>query len=142
MNLFSKDNSYPVDSIGKFLSQLYVTTQSRRAISNRRLFQKLNLSRVVLRTNTCRMENFVTHPRRVVRANHSESIVRLSEVYSTLVVRKQEVLITSEVRDYATLVADKNSLTDFSSISNPTLVVSKCSDVIPCKFKAVKFTIK
>ena len=48
----------------------------------------------------------------------------------------------SEVRDYATLVVCKNSLTDFSSESNPTLVVSKCSDVISCKFKAVKFTIK
>ncbi len=82
------------------------------------------------------------HPRRVVRANYSESIVRPSEVHSTLVVRKREVLITPEVRDYATPVICKNSLTDFSSVSNPTLVVSKCSDIIPCKFKAVKFTIE
>ncbi len=82
------------------------------------------------------------HPRRVVRANRSESIVRPSEVHSTLIVRKQEVLVISEVRDYATPVVCKNSLTDFSKVSNPTLVISKCSDVIPCKFKAVKFTIK
>ena len=81
------------------------------------------------------------HPRRVVRANRSESIVRPSEVHSTLVVEQREVLVTPEVRDYATPVVCKKSLTNFSS-SNLTLVVSKCSDVIPCKFKAVKFTIK
>ena len=63
-------------------------------------------------------------------------------MHSTFVVRKREVLVTPEVRNYATLVVCKNSLTDFSKVSNPTLVVSKCSDVIPCKFKAVKFTIK
>jgi len=119
---------------------LYVTTQPRRAISSRRLFQRLNPSRLVLRTNTCRAENLVTHPRRVVRANRSESIVRPSEVHSTFEVRQREVLVTLEVKDYATPVNCKNSLTDFSS--NPTLVVSKCSDVIPCKFKAVKFTIE
>src|SRR6266498_1243654 len=140
MNLFSKGNSYPVDSIGKFPSQLYVTTQTQRAISSRRLFQRLNPSRVVLRTNTCRAENLVTHPRRVVRANRSESIVRPSEVHSTLVVKKREVLVIPEVKDYVTPVVCKNSLINFSS--NPTLVVSKCSDVIPCKFKAVKFMIE
>src|SRR6266498_1342549 len=138
MNLFSKGNSYPVNSIGKFPSQLYVTTQPRRAINSRCLFQRLNPSRVVLRTNTCRVENLVTHPRRVVRANRSESIVRPSEVHSTLEVRQREVLITPEVRDYATLVVCKNSLPNFSNESNPILVVSKCSDIIPCKFKAVK----
>jgi len=142
MNLFSKGNFYLVVNIGKFLSQLYVTTQTRRAISSRHLFQRLNPSRVVLRTNTCRAENLITYLRRVVRANRSESIVRPSEVHSTLEVRKREVLVTLEVRDYATPVVCKNSLTDFSSESNPTLVVSKCSDVIPCKFKAVKFTIE
>ncbi len=88
------------------------------------------------------MENLVTHPRRVVRINHRESIVRLSEVHSTLVVREREVLVTPEVRDYATPVVSKNSLTNFSSTNNLTLEVSKCSDVIPCKFKAVKFTIE
>ncbi len=82
------------------------------------------------------------HPRRVVRANHSKSIVRPNEVHSTLVVRKWEVLVTPEVRDYATSIVCKNSLTDFSNVSNPTLVVSKCNDVISCKFKAVKFTIE
>src|SRR6266540_3972031 len=141
MNLFSKGNFYPVVSIGKFPSQLYVTTQTRRAISSRRLWQKLNPRRVVLRTNTCRAENLVTHPRRVVRANRRESITRPSEVHSTLVVSQQEVLITPEVRDYATPVVCRNSLTDFNS-SKPTLVVSKCSDIILSKFKAVKFTIE
>ncbi len=63
-------------------------------------------------------------------------------MHSTLVVRKWEVLVTPEVRDYATLVICKNSLTDFSNISNPTLIVSKCSDIIPCKFKTIKFTIE
>ncbi len=141
-NLFSKGNSYPVVSIGKFPSQLYITTQTRRAISSRRLFQRLNPSRVVLRTNTCRAKNLVTHPRRVVRANHSEDIVRPSEVHSTLEVRQREVLFTPEVKDYATPVVCKNSLTDFKSESNPTLVVSKCNDVISYKFKAVKFMIE
>src|SRR6266508_6153788 len=140
MNLFSKGNSCPVVSIGKFPCQLYITIQPRRAISSRRLFQRLNPSRVVLRTNTCRAKNLVTHPRRVVRANRSESIVRLSEVHLTLEVRQREVLVTPEVRDYATPVVCKNSLTNFSS--NSTLVVSKCSNVIPCKFKVVKFAIE
>ncbi len=62
-------------------------------------------------------------------------------MHSTLVVEQREVLVTPEVSDYATPVVCKNSLTDFSS-SKPTLVVSKCSDVIPGKFKAVKFTIE
>ena len=82
------------------------------------------------------------HPRRIIRANRSEDIVRLSEVYFTLEDSKREVLVTSEVKDYATPIVCKNSLTDLSSESNPTLVVSKCSDVIPCKFKAVKFMIE
>ena len=143
MNLFSEGNSYPVVSIGKFLSQLYVTTQPRKAISNQHLFQRLNPSRVVLKTNTCRVENLITHSRRIVRANHSESIVRPSEVHSILVREvKCEVHVISEVKDYATPIVCKNSLTDFSSVSNPTLVVSKCSDVISCKFKAVKFMIE
>ncbi len=63
-------------------------------------------------------------------------------MHSTFEVRKWEVLVTSEVSDYATPVVCKNSLTDFSRENNPTLVVSKYSDVIPCKFKAVKFTIE
>ncbi len=82
------------------------------------------------------------HPRRVVRANYSKSIVRPSEMHSTLVVRKWEVLVIPEDRDYAIPVVCKNSLTNFSSVSNSTLVVSKCSNVIPSKFKAVKFTIE
>ncbi len=88
------------------------------------------------------MKNLITHPRRVVRANHSESIVRLSEVHSTLVVSKWEVFVTPEVKDHVTSVVSKNSLTNFSSVSNPTLVVSKYIDIISNKFKAIKFTIK
>ena len=76
-----------------------------------------------MRTNTCRVKNLVTHSRRVIKANRSESIVRPNEVHSTLVVRKREVFVTPEVRDYATSVVCKNSLTDFSSVSNPILIV-------------------
>ena len=93
-----------------------------------------------MRYNTCRAENLVTQPRRVVRANRSKSIVVPSEVHSPLVVEQREVLVTPEVKDYVTPVVCKNSLTNFSS--NSTLVISKCSDVIPSKFKAVKFTIE
>jgi len=60
----------------------------------------------------------------------------------TLVNRKCEVHIIPESKDYATLVVSKNSLIDFSSVSNQTLVVSKYSDIIPCKFKVVKFTLE
>ncbi len=63
-------------------------------------------------------------------------------MHSTLVVSKQEVFVTPEVKDHTTPVVSKNSLTDFSNVSNPILVVSKCSDIISNKFKAVKFTIK
>ncbi len=78
-------------------------------------------------------------PRRIVRADHNDSIV--NEICSTLVNNKCEVHITLEVKDYATLIVCKNSLTDFSNVNNPTLVVSKCSDIIPSKFKAIKFTL-
>ena len=88
------------------------------------------------------MENLVTHPRRFVRANRSESIERPNEVHSTLEVRQREMLVTPEVRDYVTPVVCKNSLIDLSNESNLTLVISKCSDVISGKFKAVKFTIE
>ncbi len=87
MNLFSKGSSHQIVSIGKFLSQLYITIQPRRAISSRRLFQRLNPSQVVLRTNTCRVEISCYVFRRVVRVNHSKVIVRLSEVHSTLVIK-------------------------------------------------------
>ena len=120
---------------------MYAINRPRQSSQRKRLWQQLNPRRVVLRYNTCRAENLVTQPRRIVRANRSESIVRPSEVHSTLEVRKREVLITPEDSDYATPVVCKNSLTDFSS-NNPTLIVRKCSDIIPCKFKAVKFTIE
>jgi len=80
--------------------------------------------------------------RRVVKANHNEIIVRLSEVRSILVSRKCKMHVTPEVKDYTTLVICKNSLTDFISVSNPTLIVSKYSNIISCKFKVVKFTLK
>ncbi len=82
------------------------------------------------------------HLKRVVRAKHRECIVRPSEVYSTLVDRKREVFIIPKVRDYTIPVICKNSLINFSNVSNLTLVVSKCSNVIPCKFKVVKFMIE
>ncbi len=142
MNLFLKGNSHPVVSISKFLSQLYVTIQPRKAINSQRLFQKLNSNRIILRTNTYRAEISCYAPRRVIRANRNESIVRLSKVCSILISRKCEVYIIPEVKDYATPVVCKNSLINFSSISNLTLVVSKYSDVILSKFKAIKFTIE
>ncbi len=89
------------------------------------------------------MEKSCYVPRKVVRANHSKSIIRLSEMHSTLISEvKHEMYVTPEVRDYATLVVCKNSLTDLKNVSNPTLVVSKCNNVIPYKFKVVKFTIE
>ncbi len=103
---------------------MYAINRPRRSSQRKRLWQQLNPRRVVLRYNTCRAENLVTHQRRVVRAKRSESIVRPSEVHSPLEVEQREVLVTPEVKDYS------------------TLVVSKCSDVIPSKFKAVKFTIE
>ena len=118
---------------------MYAINHLKWSSQRKHLWQQLNSRWVVLRYNTCRVENLVTHPRKVVRSNHSE---RTSEVHSTLEVRKREVLVTLEVRDYATPVVCENSLTDLSSESNPTLVVSKCSDVISCKFKVVKFTIE
>ncbi len=45
-----------------------------------------------------------------------------------------------ENKDYTTLVVSKSKIIQFSSISNPTFVVSKCSDIILNKFKIVKFT--
>jgi len=51
------------------------------------------------------------------------------------------VHIILKVKDYATPVVCKNNLIDFSSVSNLTLIVSKCSDIMPNKFKAVKFAL-
>ena len=79
--------------------------------------------------------------RRVVRANHSESIVKLSEVHSTLVSRKYEMHVTLKVKDYATPIISKSKLTESSNVSDLTFVVSKCNDIISSKFKAVKFTL-
>jgi len=62
-------------------------------------------------------------------------------VHLTLISKKHEVHVISEIKDYATPVVSKSSLTQSSSISNPTLVISKYSDVISSKFKAVKFIL-
>jgi len=56
MNLFLKSNFHLIITIEKFSNQLYITTQSKRVISSRYFFQRLNLSQVVLKTNTYRVE--------------------------------------------------------------------------------------
>jgi len=134
-NLFSKGSS----TLRKYY-KVYAINRPKRSSHRKRLWQQLNPRRVVLRYNTCRATNLVTQQRRVVRANRRESIVGPSEVHSPLAVEQREVLVTPDVKEYATPVVCKNSLTNFSR--NSTFVVSKCSDVIPCKFKAVKFTIE
>ncbi len=140
MNLFSKGSSYQIVSIDKFLSQLYVTTQSWKVISSQHFFQKLNPNQNILKTNTCRVEIFYYTSRRVVKANHNKVIVRLSEMRSILISRKHKIHVIPKVKDYATSIVCKSRLIQSSSISNPTLVVSKYSNVILNKFKAVKFT--
>ena len=88
------------------------------------------------------MEKSCYVPRKVVRANLSKSIIRPSEVHLILVRRKCEMHVIPEVKDYATLVVCKNSLTNFSRVNNLTLVVNKYSDVILSKFKAVRFMLE
>ncbi len=80
-------------------------------------------------------------PRRVIRANHSESIIRPSEMHLTLVNRKYEMYIIPKDKEYIILIDCKSSLIKFSSISNSTLVVNKYSDVVSSKFKIIKFMI-
>ncbi len=77
-----------------------------------------------------------------MRANCSKRIVRSSEMHSTLISRKYKMHITPKVKDYIIPVVCKNGLINFRSISNPTLIVSKYSNVIPSKFKVVKFTLE
>ncbi len=90
MNLFLKSNSYSVITIEKFSNQLYIIIQFRKAISNRYIFQRLNSSRVVLRTNTCRIENSHYTLKKVIKINQSH------EVYAISVVKiSHEVYITS-----------------------------------------------
>ena len=120
---------------------MYITIQFRRAINSRRFFQRFNPIRVVLKTDTCRAETSCYASRRIIRANHSKSIVKLSEVHSTLVSRKHEVHVTLKVKDYATPIISKSKLIESSNISDLTFVVNKCNDIISSKFKAVKFTL-
>ncbi len=80
--------------------------------------------------NICRAKIYCYAPRRIVRTNHSKVIVSLSKVHSTLVSRRCEVHVIPEVKDYTTPVVCKSNLIKSSSVSNPTLVVSKCNDII------------
>ena len=61
---------------------------------------------------------------------------------STLISKKCKVYITPEVKDYVISVVSKSKLIKSSNINNPILVVSKYSDIIPSKFKAVKFMLE
>jgi len=47
------------------------------------------------------VKTFCYTSKRVVRANHNEPIVKLSEVYLILISEKYEVYITPEVKNYA-----------------------------------------
>ena len=49
--------------------------------------------------------------------------------------------VISEDKDYVTPVVSKSKLTKSNNISNLTFVVSEYSNVIPSKFKAVKFML-
>ncbi len=62
-------------------------------------------------------------------------------MHSTLISKKYEIYIILKVKDYTIPVVYKNSLTDFNSVSNSILIVSKYSNVIPNKFKVVKFIL-
>ena len=63
-------------------------------------------------------------------------------MYSTLISKKCEVHVIPEVKDYITSIVSKSKLTKSSSLSNSTLIVNKYNDVIPYKFKIVKFMTK
>ncbi len=107
MNLFSKNNSNLIVIISKFSNQLYIITQSKKAISSQYFFQRFNPNRVVLKINTYRAENFYYTFRRVIRA-------KSSEVHLTLVSRKYEMHITLKVKEYVTLIIYKSKLTKLS----------------------------
>ncbi len=49
-------------------------------------------------------------PRRIIKANHSEVIIRLSEVYSILISRKYEMHVIFIDKEYVTSVIYKSSL--------------------------------
>jgi len=124
MNLFLKGNSPSVVTIRKFLSQLYITIQFRRAISSWHFFQRLNFSRVVLCTNICKIEKSCYISKKVVRVNSNKEYVTLKVKIS------HEIHITPVV---------KSSLTKSSSVVKPTFIVVKYNKVIFYKFKIVKF---
>jgi len=67
----------------------------------------------------------------------------LSEVYLIPIrVVKCEVHVTSEVKEYVTLIIYKSKLIKLSNVSNSTFVVISCSKDILSKFKVVKFISK
>ena len=84
----------------------------------------------------------ITQFKRVVRVNYNEIRVRLSEMYLTLVNKKRDVHVTSENKEYIIPVVCKSKLIKSSSISSSILVVSKYSNVIPNKFKVIKFMLE
>ncbi len=47
-------------------------------------------------------------PRRVIKANQSEDIIRPSKVHTTLVSRKYEVYVILKIKDYTTLIVSKS----------------------------------
>ncbi len=66
----------------------------------------------------------------------------ISEVHLILIkVSKCKVHVISEVKEYIIPVVIKSKLIKLNSIDKLTLIVEKCSEVIPNKFKAIKFIV-
>ncbi len=63
-------------------------------------------------------------------------------MHSTPVSRKYEVHIIPESKEYINPVVIESKLIKFNSISNPILIVSKCSKLILSKFKTMKFILE
>jgi len=101
--------------IKKFSSQLYIITQSRRAINNYHLIQKLNSKRVILLINIYKKRNFYYILRRVIRIN------------------QRVVNLIFKKKSYPILVKNCNSNIIL------ILIIKKCSKIISLKFKVVKF---
>ncbi len=63
-------------------------------------------------------------------------------MHSTLVSRKCEIYVITEDKKYIIPVIYKSKLTKSSNISQPTLIISKCNQIISSKFKAIKFILE
>jgi len=86
-----KDNLHLVITIGKFSSQLYITIQFRRVISSWHLFQRLNFSRVILKTNTYRTKKSCYALKRVERAkSHKVYITLVKKINKKLFKKKKK----------------------------------------------------